>query len=49
VFLPGKVSYQIYRADAKKGDPRLVLLVTNADKEGEVHLQGTVRAYDNKA
>jgi hypothetical protein len=48
--LPGRVSYQIYRADAKKGEPRLIVLVANADKEGEVHLQGTVKAYDkNKA
>lgn len=46
-FLPGRVAFQIFRADARKGEPRLIVLVKNADKdkEEEVHLQGTVRAY----
>lgn len=43
--------FQIYRADAhkkaKKGGegPCLLVLVTNADKEEELHLQGTLRAF----
>lgn len=51
-FLPGKVRFRIYRADANKkaknggGEgPCLLVLVTNADKEEEVHLQGTLRAF----
>lgn len=43
-FLPGRVSCQVYRADIKKGEPRLIVLVRNAEEE-EVHLQGTLRAY----
>jgi acyl dehydratase len=45
VVLGGSVSYQVHRADAKKGEPRLIVLVTNADQAGEVHVQGTLRSY----
>lgn len=49
VFLPGRVAFEIHRVeDAKKkgGAPlRLIVLVTNADKPEEVHLQGTLTAY----
>lgn len=47
-FLPGRVAFEIHRVDdAKKAGcaPRLIVLVKNADKPEELHLQGTLTAY----
>lgn len=44
------MAFEIHRVeDAKKkkegASPRLIVLVKNADKPEEVHLQGTLTAY----
>lgn len=44
-FLPGRVTFQIFRADVGKKEPRMIVLVKNGDMEEEMHLQGTVQVY----